>query len=49
MQLSTLALLLVAAAVSSQARTFLPKTRGYGYPYRGVGPVDKGKTLQFIR
>jgi len=38
MQLSTLALLLVAAVVSSQSRILLPETRGYGYP-RGT---DKG-------
>jgi len=36
--LSTLALLLVAAVVSSQSRILLPETRGYGYP-RGT---DKG-------
>ena len=33
MQLSTLALLLVVAVVSSQARTYLPEARGYGSPY----------------
>ena len=40
MQLSILALLLVAVVVSSQARTYLPETcgyvYGYGRPYRGV-------------
>ena len=33
MQLSIVALLLVAAVVSSQARTFLPEASEYGSPY----------------
>jgi len=33
MQLSTVALLLVAAVVSSQARTYLPEASEYGSPY----------------
>jgi len=48
MQLSTIALLLVAVVVSSQARRFSQdkplKSRAYGYgrPYRGIDSVIKG-------